>query len=241
MRIAEIFHSIQGEGRLVGVPSVFVRTSGCNLRCWFCDTPYTSWRPEGEPWTVEALVEEIVEYGCEHVVLTGGEPMLNADLVPLTQQLAAAGHHITIETAGTLDLPVQCDLMSISPKLTNSIPTLERLAQIESQVDATSPSSDWGERHNQRRHRPDVIRRLTGEYDFQLKFVVDEPGDVAEVEAYLGEFPAVAADQVYLMPQAIDAETLREKSRWLAEIVKDHGWRLSPRLHVELWGNQRGV
>lgn len=272
MRIAEVFHSIQGEGRLVGVPSLFVRTSGCNLRCWFCDTPYTSWQPEGEQRTVDCLVEEIVEYGCEHVVLTGGEPMLNAELVPLTQRLAAAGHHITIETAGTLDLPVHSDLMSISPKLSNSTPTagvagagvtsgakprsVGDLLQVHSltTTDSLIPRSpglpagtapatpiDWAKRHDERRHRPAVIRRLTTEYDFQLKFVVDTPDDVPEIETYLAEFPSVTPEHIYLMPQATDADTLRTKSRWLAETVKEHGWRLSPRLHVELWGNQRGV
>lgn len=235
MQIAEVFYSIQGEGRLVGVPSVFVRTSGCNLRCWFCDTPYTSWEPEGEPRTVEGLVEEIVEYGCEHVVITGGEPMLAGDLVPLTEQLVARGHHITIETAGTVDRPVQCDLMSISPKRANSTPTPERIAHLDVR------DSGWAARHEQRRHQPDVIRRLTSEYDYQLKFVIDSPDDVADVDSWLAEFPSLTCDRVYLMPQATDADTLREKSRWLAEIAKQHSWRLSPRLHVELWGNQRGV
>jgi 7-carboxy-7-deazaguanine synthase len=235
MQIAEIFHSIQGEGRLVGVPSVFVRTSGCNLRCWFCDTPYTSWQPEGTPWTVEGLVAEVARFGCEHVVLTGGEPMLVSDLVPLTQQLAARGHHITIETAGTVDLPVHCDLMSISPKLANSTPTPERTAHLDVRADG------WAVRHDERRHRPDVIGRLTTEYDYQLKFVIDAPDDVTDVERWLAEFPTVRANRVYLMPQATDPDTLRDKSRWLAEVVKEHRWRLSPRLHVELWGNQRGV
>src|SRR5882724_5942331 len=76
MKIAEIFHSIQGEGVLVGVPSVFVRTSGCNLRCTWCDTPYTSWQPEGEERGIESIVEEVNGYGASHVVVTGGEPMI---------------------------------------------------------------------------------------------------------------------------------------------------------------------
>lgn len=237
MLIAEVFHSIQGEGRLTGVPSVFVRTSGCNLRCWFCDTPYTSWAPEGEQRSADSLVEEVIEYGCEHVVLTGGEPMINKDLVPLTDKLAEAGHHITIETAGTIDLPVQCNLMSISPKLENSTPTNDRMPT----GIGDSGGNEWQERHEATRHQPDVIRRLVDDYDFQLKFVIDSLDDVADVIAWLKEFPGVGPQNVYLMPQATDADTLREKSRWLADVCKDHGWRLSPRLHVELWGNQRGV
>ncbi|MCA9077198.1 MAG: 7-carboxy-7-deazaguanine synthase QueE [Planctomycetaceae bacterium] len=225
MLIAEVFHSIQGEGRYVGVPSVFVRTSGCNLRCWFCDTPYTSWNPEGEQRTVDSLLEQVLGYDCEHVVITGGEPMLVKELMPLTQQLASTGHHLTIETAGSVDLDVEADLMSISPKLANSTPT----------------DSEWTLRHNQRRHRPNVIHRLISDYDYQLKFVIDTPDDVTEVESWLDEFPQVTPDHVYLMPQATDREPLREKSAWLADIVKSHGWRLSPRLHVELWGNTRGT
>lgn len=225
MRIAELFHSIQGEGRLAGVPSVFVRTSGCNLRCWFCDTPYTSWHPEGEPRSVDELLREIDAIDCDHVVITGGEPMLVADLVPFTKQLRERSRHITIETAGTVDLPVSADLMSISPKLANSTPR----------------DTDWATRHDERRHRPDVIRRLTLDYDYQLKFVIDTPDDVGDVKRWLDEFPHVTPDRVYLMPQATDRETLHDKSRWLAEIVKAHRWRLSPRLHVDLWGNTRGT
>ena len=225
MRIAEVFHSIQGEGRLAGVPSVFVRTSGCNLRCWFCDTPYTSWQPEGDERSLESLLREVLGYHCEHVVITGGEPMLVRDVVPLTRSLRAAGHHITIETAGTVDLPVEADLMSISPKLAGSTPE----------------DRSWSARHEARRHQPEVIRRLIRDYDYQLKFVIDEPDDVADVVHWLSEFPMVPAESVYLMAQATDRQQLHEKSRWLAEIVKSHGWRLSPRLHVELWGNTRGT
>ena len=113
---------MQGEGLLTGTPSVFVRASGCNLRCWFCDTPYASWTPEGEDLSVDEILAQVERHDCRHVVITGGEPMLFAELIPLTAALRAAGRHITIETAGTLYLPVQCDLMSISPKLANSTP-----------------------------------------------------------------------------------------------------------------------
>lgn len=225
MLIAEVFHSIQGEGRLTGVPSVFVRTSGCNLRCWFCDTPYTSWHPEGRDRSVEDLVREVTCIDCEHVVITGGEPMLVREIVPLCERLRASGRHITIETAGTVDLPATADLMSISPKLAGSTPR----------------DSEWAGRHEERRHRPDVIRRLIRDYDYQLKFVIDRAEDVPHVESWLEEFPEVPRSRVYLMPQATDRDSLRDKSRWLAEIVKPHGWRLSPRLHVELWGNTRGT
>ena len=102
MKIAEIFYSLQGEGSLLGVPSVFVRTSGCNLRCSWCDTPYTSWQPEGEERTVDSILAEVLAYPARHVVLTGGEPMLQPQLVPLSRALREAGWHITIETAATV-------------------------------------------------------------------------------------------------------------------------------------------
>ncbi|MBX3438865.1 MAG: 7-carboxy-7-deazaguanine synthase QueE [Planctomycetaceae bacterium] len=239
MRIAELFHSIQGEGRLLGVPSVFVRTSGCNLRCWFCDTPYTSWQPEGDERSVDEILQELAAIDCEHVVITGGEPMLVRELVSLTEELHRRGHHITIETAGTVDLPVFADLMSISPKLSNSTPDDHR--NIEGQMSSARVVGSWTARHDAQRHRPEVIRRLIRDYDYQLKFVIDDADDVLEVERWLIEFPEVPDSRVYLMAQAIDRDALVEKSRWIAEIVKSHGWRLSPRLHVELWGNTRGT
>ena len=226
MRIAEVFHSIQGEGRLTGVPSVFVRTSGCNLRCWFCDTPYTSWNPEGDERSVDSLVEETTAFNCEHVVITGGEPMLVKDVSELAARLKGEGKHITIETAGTVDLNVPADLMSISPKQANSTPNAE---------------TGWAERHDARRHRPDVINRLTTDYDYQLKFVVDRPEDVDDVAKYLEEFPHIDAGKVYLMPQAIDREPHAEKCGWLGEAAAKQGWQLCRRLHIELFGNKRGT
>ena len=225
MLIAEIFHSIQGEGRYTGTTSVFVRTSGCNLRCWFCDTPYTSWNPEGTAWSVEAILAAVAQFTCPHVVLTGGEPMLVPDLVELARELSNRGAFVTIETAGTVDLPVVADLMSISPKLRNSTPV----------------GDEWAARHDQRRHAPEVIRRLIRDYPYQLKFVIDQPSDVADVEQWLREFPEVAAGNVYLMPQAITAEALREKTAWVQNAAVERGWQFSPRLHIELFGARRGV
>src|SRR5438105_13011943 len=94
LKIAELFYSIQGEGALVGVPSVFVRTSGCNLRCEWCDTPYTSWRPEGTDWTLDRIVAEVRAHPARHVVVTGGEPMIAPEMTALTGRLRDAGLHI---------------------------------------------------------------------------------------------------------------------------------------------------
>jgi 7-carboxy-7-deazaguanine synthase len=223
LRIAEIFYSIQGEGSLVGVPSVFVRTSGCNLRCSWCDTPYTSWHPEGDEWPLDRIVDAVNAYAARHVVVTGGEPMIAREIVELTARLHELGRHITIETAGTVFAPVACDLMSISPKLANS-----------------TPAGDWAQRHDRLRIQPETLRRLMAAYEHQLKFVIATPEDLGEVRELLRVLGADAG-KVILMPEGVDAAVLRERGVWLAEICKREGFRFSPRLHVELYGNRRGT
>ena len=112
MKIAEIFYSIQGEGMLAGTPSVFVRSSGCNLRCVWCDTPYASWEPEGEDVALEEILARVTRYRAHYVVVTGGEPMIAPEIVPLSAALRQMGLHVTIETAGTVFAAVDCGLMS---------------------------------------------------------------------------------------------------------------------------------
>ena len=228
MKIAEVFYSIQGEGALAGVPSVFVRTSGCNLRCTWCDTPYASWAPEGETRQLGPLVDEVAGYGARHVVVTGGEPMIAPGICELTERLRALGLHITIETAGTVFAPVACDLMSISPKLANSTPW-ER------------DRGRWAARHERLRLQMDVLRRLVAAYDYQLKFVVAAPADLDEIRRVVDEIGVRDGAKIMLMPEGADRETLRERGRWLVEAAKREGFRFSPRLHIELWGNRRGV
>lgn len=229
MRIAEIYPSIQGEGLLTGRESVFIRTSGCNLRCRFCDTPYTSWAPEGEDLSVSEILARIAPWSAtEQVVLTGGEPMLQSELVPLTLELRGLGKHITIETAGTLDLPVECDLMSISPKRANSTPGVER-------------DPRWHARHERERHVPDVVRRLIGRYAYQLKFVIDTPADLADVKSYLAEFPEIKQERVLLMPQGTSVEELAERAAWLEPYCAEQGLQYCPRKHIEWFGFTRGT
>ncbi len=228
MRIAEIYQSRQGEGFLTGTESAFVRTSGCNLRCWYCDTPYASWQPEGEDLAVHEILARIDALTAEHVVLTGGEPMLFAEMLPLSEHLHLRGLHITIETAGTLYLPVACDLMSISPKLAGSAPDA-RMA------------SRWRERHERARHAPDVIRRLVAEYEYQFKFVVDTRDDCQDVELYLEEFPEIDRRRVMLMPQGTEAESLARQAEWLEPYCLEHALRYCPRKHIEWYGLVRGT
>lgn len=227
MRIAELFYSLQGEGMLIGTPSVFVRTSGCNLRCVWCDTPYTSWTPEGEELSVEEIAAYVRAHSTGYVVVTGGEPMIAPEIVALTGRLRELGQHITIETAGTVCAPVACDLMSISPKLANSTPW-ER------------EGGRWAATHNRLRLQRPVLRRLMTNYSYQLKFVIAAPGDLEEVRALVAELGAEPS-RVVLMAEGTEPELLRERGRWLAEICKQEGFRFTPRLHIELWGHQRGV
>ncbi len=228
MRLSEVFASIQGEGVLVGVPSLFIRTTGCNLRCAWCDTPYTSWRPEGEEWSQERILEWVAGFPrVRHVVITGGEPMLLESMVGLTRALRAGGRHITMETAGTVEQAVECDLMSISPKLSNSTP---RAAGQEAAA----------EMHERARWRPEVLRRLMAGYEHQFKFVVQDWADLTEIERVVAEI-GVARERVVLMPEGTRAEVLAERSAWLVEACKERGYRFSPRLHVLLYGERRGV
>ena len=227
MKIAEIFYSIQGEGMLAGVPSVFVRTSGCNLRCTWCDTPYTSWKPEGRDMPLDAILAEALGHASTHVVVTGGEPMIVDDVVPLTHAMKDSGLHVTIETAGTVLQPVACDLMSISPKLANSTPH-------------DREGGRWAAQHDRLRYQPEVLKKLMADYAYQLKFVVAAPGDLEEIENILKETGADRS-RVVLMAEGTDTETLRDRGRWLAEICKREKFRYGPRLHIDLYGNQRGV
>ena len=228
MQVAEIFRSVQGEGFLTGTESAFVRTSGCNLRCWFCDTPYASWKPEGEDLPVEEIAARVEQVDRPHVVITGGEPMLFAELIPLCGLLRRSHRHITIETAGTLYLPVECDLMSISPKLSNSAPPADR-------------DPRWARRHERSRHVPEVIRRLVAEHTCQFKFVVDRMEDCREVEQYLAGFPEIDRSGVMLMPQGTDTATLAEKAGWLEPYCAAHGLKFCPRRQIEWFGLTRGT
>lgn len=231
IRIAEIFHSIQGEGRLTGVPSVFIRTSGCNLRCWFCDTPYASWKPEGDAWDAERIISKTKLFGCQHVVITGGEPMISPELPSLVAQLRQDGMHVTIETAGTLihDPPLQCDLMSISPKLSNSTP------------DAVTAGT-WQAQHQSTRHRPNIVKDLMhSSNEYQLKFVVGSILDAEEVLEYLSELKDYDRNCVMLMPRGVTSQELRLQANWLAPWCVHQGLRYCDRAHIHWFGNRRGT
>jgi 7-carboxy-7-deazaguanine synthase len=222
--VAETFASLQGEGRLAGVPSFFIRTSGCNLRCAWCDTPYTSWAPEGEREPVADLVARAAAAGLRHVVVTGGEPLLQREIGALTAALAAAGHHITVETAGTLVPAFTCDLLSLSPKTANS-----------------DPSGTWSERHRRLREDLRPARRLLATHpDYQLKLVVRGEGDIPEVERLVAALGA-ARECVLLMPEGRTVAEVTARAGEVGRLCLAHGFHYSPRLHLDLFGGGRGV
>jgi len=227
--LAELFYSIQGEGKLCGVPSAFVRTSGCNLRCTWCDTPYTSWSPEGEEAAVAQIVGRVRETGARHVVVTGGEPMIAPQIGALCAALKAEHLHVTVETAGTVFHPVPMDLASISPKLANSTPH-ER------------EGGRFAAAHEQQRLNLGVIQRfIDGAGDFQLKFVVMGEEDLEEIATVLAGLRGWKPADVLLMPEGTDVATLRGREPWVAEVCKQHGYRYCPRLHIALYGHARGT
>ena len=232
LRIAETFVSIQGEGRLVGTPSSFVRTTGCNLRCHYCDTPDTSWSPTGRRVAVDDLVAFCAK-GPRHVVVTGGEPLLQPAVATLAARLRVRGHHVTVETAGTVaPSGVEADLWSISPKLAFATPDGPQRA-----------------RHERARRAPAAVRALMARGPWQLKFVVraDAPAaieaDLAEVEALCDEFGVSSCDRyrVVLMAEGTDEERLRAAERRLASYCVERGFVLGQRLQIRLFGHRPGT
>lgn len=226
LRIAEIFTSIQGEGIWTGIPSTFIRVSGCNLRCVWCDTPYASWKPEGPTMDICEIAGIAADAKVKDIVLTGGEPMLFDAIEPLAHLLRDAGHRITIETAGTVYRGLPCDLMSISPKLANSTPPA---------------GSGWRERHEQTRSNLGVVRELMEAYHCQLKFVLTDEKEVDEVDSLLSELPHIESDRVLVMAEGVSADVQHRRQRELVDLCIRRGWRLTPRLHIDLFGNTRGT
>ena len=231
MKISEIFYSVQGEGSLTGVPSVFIRTSGCNLRCAWCDTPYASWNPEGQEMAIEAIMAEVLGHPARHVVLTGGEPMVAKGIAELAGALKDAGKHITIETAGTVSPSgISCDLASLSPKLANSTPSIGKAGE------------GWATKHEKRRLQPGVLSEWARDYECQFKFVVSFPDDLTEIDTVIDSLGVpVPAWRIQLMPEGIDAATLASRRGWILNLCKERGFRFCQRLHIELFGNNRGT
>jgi 7-carboxy-7-deazaguanine synthase len=239
--INEVFYSLQGEGMLAGTPSVFVRTSGCNLRCWFCDSYHTSWEPTHGWVGIEDLVEEVQSHDAEHVVVTGGEPLIHDEIEVLLGRLGEEGYHVTVETNGTLYRDTHIDLASISPKLASSTPTPERPP-----AGGDADIGVWEERHERDRIDVDALAGLVEDYDFQLKFVVTDRADVEEATALVDRLRDSTATRirdsdVLLMPEGTTRERLAETRDLTAELALEYGYRYTPRLHVDLWNDAPGT
>ncbi|MGB9930973.1 7-carboxy-7-deazaguanine synthase QueE [Haloarcula amylolytica] len=235
--INELFQSLQGEGRLAGVPSVFVRTSGCNLRCWFCDSYHTSWEPTHDWFTVDDVLAAVEEYDADHVVLTGGEPLIHDSSADLLERLADRGYHTTVETNGTVVPDAPIDLASVSPKLASSTPTADR-----------DPDGDgeWADRHEERRLDVPTLAELVETYDTQLKFVVTGREDMAEIERLVERLRDSASarvrdDDVLLMPEGQTRDQLEATRETVADLSLEYGYRYTPRLHVDLWNDAPGT
>lgn len=224
MRVSEIFYSLQGEGRLAGVPSIFIRLAGCPLRCRWCDTKYAWSETAGVQYSMDRILIEAARWSCKFVVITGGEPMINAELPEFVRRLNSSGKHVTVETAGiayVADIP--CDLMSISPKLSNSTPADAELARL----------------HEESRLDLAVLAELVANYAHQLKFVVDTETDLEEIQQTIGQLSGVDAANVMLMPQGRTRDEVLARSAMVAEMCKRCGFVFCQRLQCVLWNNAR--
>lgn len=240
----EIFYSIQGEGRSIGRPSTFVRTSLCNLHCIWCDTDYT-WNWKGTPFphhfdalpgyekydknaliatcSIEEVAKMVHQYPCRNIILTGGEPLMQQPaLAHLMRRLRASdpNYRFETETNGTLLPEVEFDALidqyNVSPKLENS-GNSRRLREKKKVYEffASSPKAFF-------------------------KFVVSDPTDLSEVLDLLERY-TIDPQKVWLMPEGSSREQLEARRLWLTDICKTYGFYFSDRLHVQIWGSKKGV
>lgn len=227
--INEIFHSIQGEGVFVGTPSTFIRTNSCDLRCDWCDTPYTSWNSEKNIMSLDEIllkVDQITPKTTDHIVITGGEPTLQINLPELIT-LLRQDFYVTLETSGTRKRDVYPNIFSVSPKLSSSTPSKER-------------SKYWNYQHERKRINLEVLKYYSKLDNSYFKFVINNEQDLNEVNDLISKID-IYHPKVYLMPEGRTSEEVKSKYQWLAEVCKKEGYILTPRLHVEIWGDRRGV
>ena len=222
----EIFYSLQGEGASIGVPTVFLRLAQCNLTCSWCDTKYTwdwnvfSFDKEVMTLPVEDVEARILSFDRPHIVITGGEPMMQQRaLAPLVASLRDKGFFSEVETNGTLapspEMVQGVSQWNVSPKLSNS------------GVDAAM------------REVPSALKAYSGLENAYFKFVIAAPKDVDEVLELVDRY-AVAPDRVILMPEGTERRMIEERGQWVADLCAEHGFRFSTRMHILLWGDKRG-
>jgi 7-cyano-7-deazaguanosine (preQ0) biosynthesis protein QueE len=225
LAVSEVFGpTLQGEGPSAGQRAGFVRLGRCNLACGFCDTKYTwDWdhydpAVEVTMRTVDDVAGEVEAMGVPLVVVTGGEPLLQqSHLIPLLTRLSGSGHRIEIETAGTIlplgELVALGPRFNVSPKLANSGNALNR------------------------RYHPEVLQALAATSQAVFKFVVVQESDLDEVQQIVDD---CRLSNVWIMPEGTDAKRLLERQHRLADAVIARGWHMTTRLHILLWGDERG-
>lgn len=238
MKICEQFNTLQGEGKFLGVPSHFIRTTGCNLRCAWknkdgsvtkCDTPYASWKPEkGWELDVDQTILDLIDTNIKHIVITGGEPFLQKDLPEIVSEFVTHGFFVTIETNGTIfnnKLRKKNVFLSISPKLKSSY----------------SQDKDSVERKiHTKNNTKENLFFLMQNYDFQLKFVVNNKEDFHEIRQLKLE-ESIPPNMIWIMPQGITAEHFQEKQKMMFDKCVELGYNYSPRMHIDVFGNKRGI
>jgi 7-carboxy-7-deazaguanine synthase len=217
VRVSEVFRSLQGEGPSAGTPAAFVRLQGCAVGCRWCDTKY-SWDAEGGR-TVElgALWAEVGAPGATPLlVVTGGEPLEHPGITALLAAAVGRWPRVEVETSGIAPPPLAHPRLAynVSPKLPSATPAW---------------AATWA-----------TTRAFLADPRATFKIVVADDADFERALALLEEH-AVPRGRAMLMPEAMTAETLRERSTWLAAACARAGLRMSPRLHIWLWGARRGV
>lgn len=217
LRVSKIFSTIQGEGTLQGVPSVFIRLNGCNLNCVWCDLEYDASYTEFQLKSPQEVVAEANSLGLTHVVITGGEPMVQRDIVELTSLLKSQGYHITIETNGTIKRNVKADLLSLSPKLSNSGMNYKR------------------------RFVKETLDFYFNHYDYQIKFVISGKCDLKEVEEYIEECPSLNKNKILLMPLASTLQELEKRRKNIIRICMSNNYRYCDRLQLSVWNNSEEI
>lgn len=222
MRISEIFYSIQGEGTNTGKPAIFLRLAGCNLCCIWCDSKFTWDMKSGEEINTEKIIKIIKKYPCRHLVITGGEPLIQqAGIKKLLEKLnknsskKSDKYFVEIETSGSIKPQISnlIDQYNCSPKLSNS------------------------------KNRPINYKLSLQNFPKEktyYKFVVDKKSDLNEIKKFIKDHKLLN-DKIILMPQGISKTAISKRSKWLAEICKKENWKFSTRLHIEIWGNRRSV
>jgi 7-carboxy-7-deazaguanine synthase len=208
--VIEIFHSVQGEGKLAGMPSVFIRLAGCPLHCPWCDTRY-AWDPaKANRLSIDQIIKKITQFPARHTVITGGEPLIHSSVTTLSQALMSLGYHTTIETAGVVYRKVNCDLLSLSPKLPSTLP-------------------------DKKTFRPTILRKLMADAgDYQVKFVVADEQQVAETLQLLTRHDIFDQNNVMLMPNSQVPSEYRSVAAKIARLALENNLRFCPRLHLEL-------